>query len=454
MNIAKNPSLVLAKKVALFLIIAIIVVLFASGNAFATTSIKYGWVALDSNKKPVLQGSQYTLSGSVKPIKYISNGAGNPIAVNNKSVVYLSNNKTGTAQALILGDKIVSGYKDAFITTFTIANAIDMSKTSVSNISDQSYTGKQIKPKVTVKYGNTTLKENTDYKLDYGNNVKLNSTGTVIIKGIGAYSGQVVRSFKIGKVKISDVTVAKIKARYCNGLKAVKPALSITWQGKKLVKDKDYKVKYSSCTKPGTAKATITGIGDYKGQRVEKYTLVNVGDIVAKAGCKMAYSRTCTKKGTKLYKKHWRGHHDCGGGMWTIYSSYTGYYKNLWHRGKKNWTYICKYNSSKDPIKCGMLPGDILVRDSNGFHALMYVGSSIPQEIYKKNIKGKGVANGDLGEPKKNAIFISSHHSYPSKYGAPLCICNKKWAGTGWGTYKVYRIKSDNAKWQVGKVVK
>ena len=403
MNIAKNPSLVLAKKVALFLIIAIIVVLFASGNAFATTSIKYGWVALDSNKKPVLQGSQYTLSGSVKPIKYISNGAGNPIAVNNKSVVYLSNNKTGTAQALILGDKIVSGYKDAFITTFTIANAIDMSKTSVSNISDQSYTGKQIKPKVTVKYGSTTLKENTHYKLSYGKNVSLtgtvtvsgigsysgsvtknfkiytidmskasisniaeqawtgkqikpkitvkygkttlkenthyklsygknttlNSTGTVTVNGIGAYSGKVTKNFKIGKVPISSVSMAKIQPRYCDSVTKVTPGVTLKWQGKTLVKNKDYKVQYSSCIKPGMAKVTVTGIGAYKGKRVQQYRLVNLGDRLARAACRMSYSRECQKDGTKIYRQHWGSHHDCAGGMWAVFDSYTGWYKNI-----------------------------------------------------------------------------------------------------------------------------
>ena len=166
-----NYLLVLVKRAALFLLVAIIGSLLVSGMAFATTSIKYGWIALDSSKKPVLQGSQYVLAGTVKPIKFISNGSGEPIAVNDKAVVYLSNTKAGTSQALVLGDKIVSGYKDAFITTFTIVNPVDISKATIADIPKQTYTGNQIKPKITVTYNGKTLKEGSEYEVAYKNNV-------------------------------------------------------------------------------------------------------------------------------------------------------------------------------------------------------------------------------------------------------------------------------------------
>ena len=106
----------------LFLCCCLIVAstLFVTLPAFATTSIKYGWIALDASKKPVLQGSQYTLSAAVKPIAYVTNGVTTK-SVNAKSVIYLNNTKVGRAQALVLGDNIV-GCKDAFITTFKIVN--------------------------------------------------------------------------------------------------------------------------------------------------------------------------------------------------------------------------------------------------------------------------------------------------------------------------------------------
>ena len=90
----------------------------SSSKSTAITSVKYGWIALDKNKKPILQGSQYKLSGTVKPVAYISNGV-TMKPVTSQSVVYLSNTKVGTAQALVIGSKI-PGFKDAFITNFTI----------------------------------------------------------------------------------------------------------------------------------------------------------------------------------------------------------------------------------------------------------------------------------------------------------------------------------------------
>ena len=151
------------RQVFLLMILTLIGILIVSVPAFASTSIKYGWVALDSEKNPVLQGSQYPLSSAVKPIAYISNGA-TVKNVSAKSVVYLSNTKAGTAQALILGDNIV-GCKDAFITTFTIVNRVDISKSSFSNIPKQAYTGKPITPKITVKYGGKIICHNGNFRI-------------------------------------------------------------------------------------------------------------------------------------------------------------------------------------------------------------------------------------------------------------------------------------------------
>ena len=88
----------------------------------AVQSIKYGWVALDKYGNPVLQGMQYDLSKNVNPISFISNGFDRK-PVTKGSVVYLANNKPGTAQALIIGDYI-PGCKDAFITSFSLFNSL------------------------------------------------------------------------------------------------------------------------------------------------------------------------------------------------------------------------------------------------------------------------------------------------------------------------------------------
>ena len=48
----------------------------------------------------------------------------------------------------------------------------------------------------------------------------------------------------------------------------------MTYNGKTLVKDKDYKVAYSSNKNIGTAKVTITGIGSYKGKVTKTFKII------------------------------------------------------------------------------------------------------------------------------------------------------------------------------------
>lgn len=75
-------------------------------------------------------------------------------------------------------------------------NAKQMKNLSISNISNKTYTGKQIKPTVTVKDGSTTLKSGTNYTVSYGTN---KSTGKAYVKiiGKGNYTGTITKYFNI-----------------------------------------------------------------------------------------------------------------------------------------------------------------------------------------------------------------------------------------------------------------
>ena len=75
-------------------------------------------------------------------------------------------------------------------------NAKQMKNLSISNITNKTYTGKQIKPSVTVKDGNTTLKNGTNYTVSYGTNI---STGKAYVKitGKGNYTGSITKYFNI-----------------------------------------------------------------------------------------------------------------------------------------------------------------------------------------------------------------------------------------------------------------
>ncbi|MDR0196869.1 MAG: fibronectin type III domain-containing protein [Oscillospiraceae bacterium] len=87
-----------------------------------------------------------------------------------------------------------------------------ISSLSISKISDQSYTGKALKPSVTVKDGSKTLKSGTNYTLSYSKNKNIGEA-KVKITGKGNYSGSKTVTFKIvpKKVKISSISESKQK---------------------------------------------------------------------------------------------------------------------------------------------------------------------------------------------------------------------------------------------------
>ena len=63
-------------------------------------------------------------------------------------------------------------------------------------VKSQVYTGKALKPAVTVKYGGKTLKKGTDYTVTYSGN-KAVGTATATVKGKGNYTGTKKVTFKI-----------------------------------------------------------------------------------------------------------------------------------------------------------------------------------------------------------------------------------------------------------------
>lgn len=75
---------------------------------------------------------------------------------------------------------------------------------TVSPLSEVTYTGKAICPEPKVYYGSVLLKENTDYTVAYTDNISA-GTATVIITGIGDYSGKKQLSFTIRKAILTGV---------------------------------------------------------------------------------------------------------------------------------------------------------------------------------------------------------------------------------------------------------
>jgi len=98
----------------------------------------------------------------------------------------------------------------------------DVSTLTVSGISDKEYTGKAIKPSVTVKNGSKTLKKGTDYTVSYVGNVNIGKAA-VIITGRGAYTGSVAKTFDIVPAK-TTLSVSGADGKYSLSWKKIKGA--------------------------------------------------------------------------------------------------------------------------------------------------------------------------------------------------------------------------------------
>lgn len=186
---------------------------------------------------------------------------------------YANNTNVGKATVTITGkNNYYQGTKTVYFNI--LPKNIENAGITVANVT---YNANEQKPNVTVKDKdrNVNLAKNKDYTVTYQNNVNA-GTASVIITGINNYTGTAVQSFTISTL---DITKAKINAipnqSYVGA--SVTPVPTITYANRQLTNGVDFTVTYSNNNFPGTGKATITGIGNFKGSK--ELTFKIVGDI-------------------------------------------------------------------------------------------------------------------------------------------------------------------------------
>lgn len=126
--------------------------------------------------------------------------------------------KTGHTYKNVLLEKATTSKNGKLKTACTVCGKTKSTSTvyKVSTFSVSScfgYTGKAIKPTVTVKDSKgRKLKPGTDYTVSYKNNVKLGSKGSATIKLKGNYSGSKTVNFKIVLGKVTGITAVRTKS--------------------------------------------------------------------------------------------------------------------------------------------------------------------------------------------------------------------------------------------------
>ena len=134
------------------------------------------------------------------------------------------------------------------------------------------YTGSPIKPVVTVKDGTQPLVKDTDYTVEYSDNVNA-GTATVTVTGNGNYSGTQTVTFNILPKSIENAVISDIADQQYTG-EAVTPAPTVKDGAKTLVLNKDYTVSYKNNIDAGTATVTIIGKGNYTGTKTATFKIV------------------------------------------------------------------------------------------------------------------------------------------------------------------------------------
>ena len=182
---------------------------------------------------------------------------------------YSNNKKVGKGKIVITGKGNIEGKKTV---KFTIGRA-SLEDAKVGKVKNQTYTGNWIRPTPKVKLNGKTLKKGRDYTFSYWHN-KDTGTASLKVKGKGNYRGAKVVEFTIEQRSIDDgEEISTIKPQvYTGGYLTPDPKIKVN--GRTLIKDTDYTLRYENNREIGTAKIYITGKGNYKGVIVATFQIV------------------------------------------------------------------------------------------------------------------------------------------------------------------------------------
>ena len=228
--------------------------------------------------------------------------AGTPVTVVNGKSVAVSGErweqvKIGSKYYYILG---------SYLTKASSSKALTAANTTVVlKYTSTPYTGKALKPAVTVTYNGATLVKGTDYTVSYSGN-KEPGTATVKITGQGSYSGSLSKTFQITALTASYVTTAKINYRSGAGTKYASKG--------KVAKGKPVEVVYGwyqTVSGQKWYKVKIGGkyyymMGKYLTQETRvKYTTTVKATYRSGAGTKYAVKGTLAKGSAVQIVKGW-----------------------------------------------------------------------------------------------------------------------------------------------------
>ena len=241
-------------------------------------------------------GSTKTLSATLVPAD-----AKNPKlswSSSNNNVASVDQNGKVTGKK-VGTSKITAKSSNGVSATCTVTvTPLDIKK-AVITVKDQTYTGRPLKPEVTVKVSGKKLKAGTDYTIEFANNTKA-GTAKVTVKGKGNYTGKTQSKFTINRAKNTITKVTSSKSIKLKNITVKKPA---TFTIAATVKEKaKLSFKQENLSKAAGKLITLSSTGKVtvkKGIKAGTYNLKV--SITAKETTN--YKKTTTSKTIKIIVK-------------------------------------------------------------------------------------------------------------------------------------------------------
>ena len=106
--------------------------------------------------------------------------------------------------------------------------------------------------------------EGEDYVVSYKDNIDI-GTATVTVTGIKRYKGTLSRTFYITGKSLSRASAAAEPSSFAYDGNPKTPEITVTLNGKALIKNVEYTVLYQNNINAGTATAVVRGAGNYSG---------------------------------------------------------------------------------------------------------------------------------------------------------------------------------------------
>ena len=243
------------------------------GNYTGTRSVNFNIIAkaLSNDLVDISETTAQTYTGSeITPtIKF-----GDVTLVKDKdyTLSYEDNVNAGKAKINV---SFIGNYSGTATSSFDIIpDVLNQEKVSISETTAQTYTGSAITPTPTIKYGDVTLVKDKDYNLTYTDNVNVGKA-KINVSFIGNYSGSATTNFDIipDVLNQEKVDISEIAKQTYTG-KEITPTPTIKYGDVTLVKDKDYTLTYTDNINVGTAKVSITFIGNYSGTAATNFDII------------------------------------------------------------------------------------------------------------------------------------------------------------------------------------